>query len=103
MSHRICGAKRDNAECGLLSSQALQHIVDGAVTAAGNDRIESIANGHAHLRRSVGCSASGSDVDLNARRLQDGSSCFDVGDPVFATASRERIVEKGGAMHASRL
>jgi hypothetical protein len=87
MRHGISCPQRNDAQGGFAACNPLQNVVDGAITAAGNDGIETIADRPAHLCGGVGSSASRLRFHLNSGSPEHGRRPLNVMNPVFAPSS----------------
>jgi hypothetical protein len=77
--------------------------MDGAIPAAGDDGVEAVTNGSAHLRSCVGGSAGRSDINFNAGFAQNGSGGPDILQAVLFSPARVWIVEESGFAHGWRI
>ena len=99
MCHGVGGTQRNDSQRGILSRQSLQDVMDGAIPATGDDGVEAVTNGSAHLRSCVGGSTGRSDINFNAGFAEHGCSGPDVLQAVFFSPARVWIVEEGGFAH----
>ena len=76
----------------LRTSETVDHFVDGAVTAAGDNQLAAVVSGAARDFGGFAGAGGFREVGLYAARAEDSARFFEKGAPRCATSTRVRIM-----------